>query len=115
MIFDSVEGVEKKHGRESSLYNEEEIREVMEWLEKLRKTGCDMADIGVISPYKAQCQRIQEDLNTFGMNKVTVGVAEHFQGQERRVIIISTVRNSRNLGFVGNEQVRFFSIKTKFK
>lgn len=36
-----------------------------------------------------------------------MGTAETFQGQQRDVIIVSTVRTGAKLGFVKNGQVRF--------
>ena len=85
-------------------------------------------DIGVIAPYHAQCVKIRKALQSSGAEKIKVGSVEEFQGQvrpmfvskilqtdsvsqERRVIIISTVRSSQEfvqydlrhtLGFVAN-------------
>ncbi|KIY47326.1 P-loop containing nucleoside triphosphate hydrolase protein [Fistulina hepatica ATCC 64428] len=68
-------------------------------------------DIGVITPYLVQCVKIHTALRYIGANDVKVGTVEEFQGQERPVIIISTVRSSREfirydlkytLGFVAN-------------
>jgi superfamily I DNA and/or RNA helicase len=86
-------------------------------------------DIGIITPYHAQCLKIRNALRAFA-DDIKVGSVEEFQGQvrfpntrsstpthsslrfqERRVIIISTVRSSRDfvqydlrhtLGFVAN-------------
>lgn len=87
-----------------------EIRKVVEWIVKLLKTKFDdkevfLSDIGVISPYKQQCQLIREQLINNDLDGITVGTAEIFQGQERRIIIISTVRTNNELGFVSNEEV----------
>jgi helicase MOV-10 len=60
--------------------------------------------------YHAQVLRIRKTLLPFA-DQVKVGSVEEFQGQERRVIIISTVRSSREfveydlrhtLGFVAS-------------
>ena len=68
-------------------------------------------DIGVISPYRRQVQKIRARLAAKNINDVTVGATEEFQGQERRVIIISTVRSrpqfvamdeKHRLGFLKN-------------
>ena len=67
-------------------------------------------DIGIISPYHAQCQKIRRALPK-ELEKAKVGSVEEFQGQERRIIIISTVRSSlefvqsdvrHTLGFVAH-------------
>ncbi|KAF5350993.1 hypothetical protein D9756_008293 [Leucocoprinus leucothites] len=67
-------------------------------------------DIGVITPYHAQCQKIRSALRNVA-DEVKVASVEDFQGQERRVIIVSTVRSSKEyisydiqhtLGFVAS-------------
>lgn len=66
-------------------------------------------DIGVVSPYKLQCKIIREICDKNQFKEITIGTAECFQGQERKVMIISTVRSGkRALGdFLGNAQVMF--------
>ena len=58
-----------------------------------------------------QMQKIQKALKGADLGDVKVGSTELFQGQERRVIVISTVRSSsdfigfdvkHNLGFLDN-------------
>ena len=51
-------------------------------------------EIGVISPYRRQCHKIRSKLADLELSEVTVGTTEEFQGQERRIIILSTVRSS---------------------
>lgn len=66
------------------------------------------SDIGVISPYRLQCKFIELTCKKNGFKNITVGTAEKFQGQERKIIIASTV-SSRNeiLGsFVSDPQVK---------
>lgn len=67
-------------------------------------------DIGIISPYHAQCLKLRSALRPFAEN-VKVASVEEFQGQERKVILVSTVRSStefvdydlrHTLGFVAN-------------
>ena len=73
-------------------------------------------EIGVISPYRRQVEKIKSLMNRRfqngggktpsgkifegvpeNWNEVTVGSTEEFQGQERRVIIITTVRSQPEL------------------
>ncbi|XP_077973309.1 putative helicase mov-10-B.1 [Styela clava] len=52
-------------------------------------------EIGIIAPYRSQVQEIRKKIKQPG---IKIGSVEEFQGQERRVIIISTVRsNEENL------------------
>ena len=88
-------------------------------------------DIGVIAPYHSQCKKLQVALSRVATSQLKIGSVEEFQGQvfhsmftlftsvhliyfllqERKVIIISTVRSSKEfveydlrhtLGFVAN-------------
>ena len=65
----------------------------------------------MITPYRRQVQKIRNKLKKEGYQDVMVGSTEEFQGQERRVIIVSTVRSSPEyvttdsqykLGFLAN-------------
>ncbi|CAG0922626.1 unnamed protein product, partial [Notodromas monacha] len=47
------------------------------------------SDIGVISPYRSQCRRIQIFLRNFP--DIKIGTVEEFQGAERKIIILSLV------------------------
>jgi len=68
------------------------------------------AEIGVVTPYRGQCGKIRKLLKEV-TEEVKIGSVEEFQGQERRIIIMSTVRSSpesvetdlkHTLGFVAN-------------
>lgn len=65
----------------------------------------EMYEIGVVSPYRHQCSRITKECRRKGYNDIAVGTAEFFQGQEKKVMIISTVRTDNGLGFVKDERV----------
>lgn len=84
---------------------------VIKWIRKLSKTEwkgnkISTSDIGVVSPYKKQCALIRNELSNNGFKDVTVGTAEVYQGKEKQIIIISTVRTGKPLGFITNEQVK---------
>lgn len=75
--------------------------------------------IGVITPYKRQVFRIHDRLKQIGLDAIEVGTTESFQGREKRVILISTVRAQHallredqkyKLGFVKNPQVQIFVV-----
>lgn len=51
-------------------------------------------DIGVIAAFRQQVLRLRLRLRSEGLSNVNVGSVEDFQGQEMRVIIISTVLSS---------------------
>lgn len=67
------------------------------------------SDIGVVSPYKLQCKIIQNECEKNNLNGITIGTAEVFQGREKKIIIISTVRAQKTPkgDFFNNAQVCF--------
>lgn len=74
-------------------------------VESLKHVGCNNDDIGIITPYALQQRLIEKNLD----EDIKVGTIEDFQGLERHIILISTVRtssngvqndSSKNLGFV---------------
>ena len=83
-----------REGNSPSFYNPEEIYRVLDYIENLVKFGIDEDDIGVITPYRRQVQKLKWKLEEKNLTDVTVGTTEEFQGQERKVIILSTVRSS---------------------
>lgn len=63
-------------------------------------------EIGVVSPYKLQCKHISCAIRKNELGDITVGTAEVFQGQEKPIMIVSTVRSSgTKLGFVSEPRV----------
>ncbi|KAF7291968.1 RNA helicase [Mycena indigotica] len=118
IIFHSLAGKDDREASSPSFFNIDEASQVKKYVEILRgmdrqvRTGIHITDgdIGVIAPYHAQCVKIRKLLKPIAEG-VKVGSVEEFQGQERKVIIISTVRSSREfvtydlrhtLGFVAN-------------
>ncbi|XP_053562625.1 helicase MOV-10 [Bombina bombina] len=123
IIFHGVLGKDEREGNSPSFFNVSEIQEVITYLDDLLqsqgKKGLSRIspkEIGIISPYRKQVEKIREAIR-LRLNHVTdikelkVGSVEEFQGQERKVIIISTVRSCQdyvkfdedfNLGFLNN-------------
>lgn len=92
----------------SSSFNMEEINAVMDFIRMLlNKDGIAQSDIGIVTPYKLQCKIIKQNCDKNNYKEIRIGSAEVFQGQEKKVMIVSTVRSGRrNLGdFLANAQV----------
>uniref|UniRef100_A0A7N8WR99 RNA helicase n=1 Tax=Mastacembelus armatus TaxID=205130 RepID=A0A7N8WR99_9TELE len=127
VIFHSVTGVDEREASSPSFFNVTEVEVLMDYVKKLLQTQgkkglatISPKDIGIIAPYRKQVQKIRKalekvgkDLKVRNMDHLKVGSVEEFQGQERRVILVSTVRSSPdyleidkefNLGFVKNEK-----------
>merc|ERR1712223_411507 len=122
LIFHGVVGEDQREARSPSYFNPEEAAIVVQYVQDLLETKdaakkVEPSEIGIISPYRRQVQKIRDLMNRKFQNKfrdwknITVGSTEEFQGQERRIIIISTVRSKptllqsdyeHKLGFLNN-------------
>lgn len=102
VILHHTVGAERRDPGSASLYNLEETRIVRGYLEDVLNhdlpEGLVGSDVGVITPYTRQLRMMEQHINDGGarLAGVECGTVEKFQGQERRVIIISTVRSSRS-------------------
>lgn len=65
--------------------------------------GIPASEIGIITPYTDQVKLIRQFIES---TSVVIGSVDSFQGQERNVILVSTVRSfdSRGIGFVGDKK-----------
>ncbi|KIK60715.1 hypothetical protein GYMLUDRAFT_261292 [Collybiopsis luxurians FD-317 M1] len=113
VVFHSISGKDDREASSPSFFNIDEVTLVKTLVQKLKSDKVLRTsdnDIGIIAPYHAQVLKIRKALKPVA-DAIKVGSVEEFQGQERRVIIISTVRSSkefveydlrRTLGFVAN-------------
>ncbi|XP_029289248.1 LOW QUALITY PROTEIN: RNA helicase Mov10l1 [Cottoperca gobio] len=100
LLFHGVKGTEMREGNNPSWFNPVEAVQVMLYCCQLTKklyNPVAIADIGIIAPYRKQCEKIRVLLGKVGLSDIKVGSVEEFQGQEFLVIIISTVRSNESL------------------
>lgn len=116
MIFHNVKGTCSQDPDSPSYYNFDEVKVVMEYLDKLVSKTLNnklirQKDIGIVTPYKKQVQKLLTACRGRKWNDIMVGSVEQFQGQERMIIIASTVRSAvgkmkheyqSHLGFLKN-------------
>ncbi|XP_043967053.1 putative helicase mov-10-B.1 [Gambusia affinis] len=137
VIFHGVAGINDREANSPSFFNVAEVEVIMDYVRKLldsqgKKGVAKIApkDIGIIAPYRKQVQKIRQALEKVAkdfkfkdMKNLKVGSVEEFQGQERRVILVSAVRSSANymdfdkkfsLGFIKSEK-RFNVAVTRAK
>jgi len=95
MFIHGINGKDERSGNSPSWFNIDEIKAVKKLVESLLSAPHGFAikptSIGVISFYRQQVQKITSSLNN---TAIKVGSVEEFQGQERDIIIISTVRSN---------------------
>uniref|UniRef100_A0A2K5PR29 RNA helicase Mov10l1 n=1 Tax=Cebus imitator TaxID=2715852 RepID=A0A2K5PR29_CEBIM len=115
LIFHGVRGSEAREGRSPSWFNPAEAVQVLRYCCLLARSifsQVSASDIGVITPYRKQVEKIRILLRNVDLMDVKVGSVEEFQGQEYRAIIISTVRSNEDrfeddryfLGFLSNSK-----------
>lgn len=91
----------------TSSYNIGELDKVQFYVDLLLKIGINgnsvlSEDIGIVSPYKAQLHKLREKLAH--VEGVEIGTAEYYQGREKKIIIISTVKSRDHIGFLKSER-----------
>lgn len=127
VIFHGVMGKDEREANSPSFFNVSEIEILVDYLTKLMETQgkkglpkLSAKDIGIIAPYRKQVEKIQKALKSVSalsrwndLKELKVGSVEEFQGQERKIIMVSTVRSSINyvkmdedfnIGFLSNEK-----------
>ncbi|XP_032370048.1 putative helicase mov-10-B.1 [Etheostoma spectabile] len=127
LIFHGVMGKDEREANSPSFFNVSEIEVLVDYLTKLIETQgkkglpkLSAKDIGIIAPYRKQVEKIQKALKSVpalkrwsDLTELKVGSVEEFQGQEKKIIMVSTVRSSINyikmdkdfnIGFLSNEK-----------
>ncbi|KAF6120397.1 Mov10 like RISC complex RNA helicase 1 [Phyllostomus discolor] len=115
LLFHGVRGSEAREGRSPSWFNPAEAVQVLRYcclLARSLSSQVSPQDIGVITPYRKQVEKIKILLRNVDLTDIKVGSVEEFQGQEHLVIIISTVRSNEDefeddryfLGFLSNSK-----------
>ncbi|GLV35616.1 armitage [Carabus blaptoides fortunei] len=102
LIFHSVKGKDEREENSPSYFNRQEIDVVVKYLQQLIGTRLkgkkiEQSDIGIVSPYKKQVQKLNQACHKKNWNNILIGSVEQFQGQERLIIIITTVRSTQKL------------------
>ncbi|XP_054285812.1 probable RNA helicase armi [Macrosteles quadrilineatus] len=97
LVFHGVRGTNCQSQESPSWYNPHEAVQTTLYLQSLYNAGLTPDQCGIITPYQAQVLKIRSLLETLEVEPPKVGSVEEFQGQERMVVILSTVRSSPRL------------------
>jgi predicted DNA helicase len=102
-VFFSVKGEEESRKGGTSFQNKKEAEAVESLVKRVLKMGVKPEEIGVIAPYLDQVKLLKRLIKE---PKVEIHSVDAFQGREKEVIIVSTVRsnNQANLGFLTDER-----------
>ncbi|ORZ10100.1 AAA domain-domain-containing protein, partial [Absidia repens] len=101
LLFVDVMGNEQK-SIGNSYWNQDEVITIAHIIQGLSKLEIHSSDIGIISLYKEQADKIQAYLaNNFqkSLQNIQISTVDAFQGAEKEIIILSTVRTSSS-GFI---------------
>lgn len=97
VFFINVNGRNLRTPESSSWFNYKEAAQVLGFVNRLKYLGISMKCVGIITPYALQAKKIREFIdNTMPGCGLKVGSVEEFQGHERDIILISTVRTNQN-------------------
>ena len=97
MFIDTTGCDHEETSSDQSLMNMGEVEFTRQWCQKLLDMGILARDIGIIAPYRAQAVAIR---NVLPMPELEVHTIDGFQGREKEVIIFSTVRSNKDIGFL---------------
>ncbi|PZC78433.1 hypothetical protein B5X24_HaOG202177 [Helicoverpa armigera] len=92
-----VKGNNAKAVDSPSWYNPEEASMVALTVCKLYKNNIQPDELGIITPYVAQIKHLRRLFDHMKLRRPKIATVEEFQGQERPLIIISTVRSTESL------------------
>ena len=110
LLFHGINGENLKENSSPSWYNPAEVFQCTRYLKLIYEASFTPNDVGIITPYKKQVEKIRFMIDTMNLPKTKVGSVEEFQGQERKIIIVSTVRSVEGLvGFDIKHHIGFLS------
>lgn len=93
LLFHGIRGENYQETDSPSWCNPAEVYHVIRYLQLLLNAKVDPINVGVITPYRKQVEKIRSFIKSNDLVPFKVGSVEEFQGQERDVIIVSTVRS----------------------
>ena len=90
-----------------SRFNRQEAHLIVAKVGQLLDAGVRADGIAVIAPYAAQVRYLRDQLHQLPRaSSIEVDTVDGFQGREKEVVLISTVRSNENgeIGFLGDER-----------
>lgn len=117
VLFNAIDGVHRHEVDSPAFFNVEEISAIVKICSSLifehgKELKISTKDIGVIGAFRSQVLKLRLALRAAQLGGINVGSVEDFQGQETRIIIISTVLTHRiphleingSLGLLGDHR-----------
>lgn len=116
VVFHAIASQELRVGKAPSYFNEMELKMLQRYIKALVSNhNVSLKDIGIITPYIRQVYKMRSWLDSEKYDDIEVGTVEAFQGKEKRVILVSTVRaNSKLLDYDAKYSLGFLVDDKRF-
>ena len=100
LVYDLEKSQEEGDENSGGIFNPVEARFVVEKCLKLNTLGNGNFSIGIITPYQRQVTFLKETFGKGKPNNIEIGTVDSYQGREKDVIILCSVRakSSNNKG-----------------
>jgi superfamily I DNA and/or RNA helicase len=106
LFYDSSDGEHMSQVDNPSFFNKHETTICVQFVQKLIRSEnlqIQYDDIAIITPFRAQVLRLRKELRKIGAYGVGVGQIEDYQGQEKAIVIISTVLTEAETRWQGED------------
>ncbi|KAJ1477069.1 AAA domain-containing protein [Baffinella frigidus] len=117
LLFYGVQGRELSEDDTPSFFNRVEAVVVCSLIQLLIKSHLKVSpsQIGVIAPYRKQVQKVRLLLREYDLDSVRVGTVDDYQGQEEKVVLLSTtLSNTERLASDQDSSVGFLNNPRRF-
>lgn len=100
LVFHAVTGRDRREYLNPSWFNPNEAIRTLTYVKRLYDAGLKAEQLGIITPYRRQIEKLQLLLDGAQLRRCKIATMEEFQGDEREIILISTVRTrEKNIQF----------------
>ncbi|XP_039484922.1 probable RNA helicase armi [Drosophila santomea] len=96
-FFYGITGENRQENDSPSWYNPQEVKEVFLMTIALYRANVTADQIGILTPYMKQVKMLRNMFIGTDVVMPKIGSVEEFQGQERDIMLISTVRSSESI------------------
>lgn len=106
LIFHGVRGQNYQEGDSPSWFNPTEALQAATYYQDILNLKIEPENVGIIAPYRQQSAKLRQILKSLDLPLPKIGSVEEFQGQEKPVIIVTTVRSAEHEAEAGKDSLR---------
>lgn len=97
LVFHCVKGRDRREYTNPSWFNPAEAIRCLSYVKRLYDSGLRASQLGIITPYRRQIDKMNLLFESCNLEKCKIATMEEFQGDEREIIIVSTVRTREKI------------------